>query len=305
MYGIEKTVLDVQGETVAMELFRPAGQGPFPAVAIVGPVGFVKEQSPLQYATRLASHGVAALIFDPRYHGESSGEPRRLESGAAKIEDLNAVIGFLSQLDGIDTQHLHVLGICQGVNWAIESAAQNDAVASVGLVAGHYLTEATTPMYLGQDGELERRLARSDAAATHFERTGEVQYIPIVGTEQAFLRAPPPADWYLPWENQKPWFAHRGKWENRMAAMSEAGIWNWRIEEAAARLSKPVLMVHGDMAASGAQIPQDIFEMMPSQRKSLHWVNGANQLQFYEHPPTIDAAMRFLVPHFLGAHPES
>ncbi|WP_424830199.1 alpha/beta hydrolase [Ruegeria sp.] len=297
-YDVETVSFDSSGETLVGKLLRPASEGPHPAVVIIGPVAFVKEQSPVQYATRLASRGLAVLIFDPRFHGESTGAPRRYESGEAKVEDCQAALGFLATQEGIDATRLHLLGICQGVNWAIETAVTDNRVASLGVVAGHYLTAETAIMYLGGDAAVEARMERATKAAADFAKTGEASYIPIVGTEDALLTATASADWYLPWDNRAPWLTFKGGWENRITTMSEAGIWGWRIDETAPQLSLPVLMIHGDRAASGPDIPRRIFEEIASKQKTLHWIDNANQLQFYEDPLIIDAAVNALVPHF-------
>lgn len=299
-YDVQTVSFESSGETLVGKLLTPASERSHPAVVIIGPVAFVKEQSPVQYATRLASRGLAVLIFDPRYHGESTGAPRRYESGDAKVEDCQAALGFLSAQEGIDANRLHILGICQGVNWAIETAVTDDRVASLGVVAGHYLTAETARMYLGSDAAVEARMERAAKAAADFDKTGEANYIPIVGSEDALLTATAIADWYLPWDNRAPWLTFKGGWENRITAMSEAGIWGWRIDETAPQLSLPVLMIHGDRAASGQDIPRRIFEEIASEQKTLHWIDGANQLQFYEDPLIIDAAVNALVPHFLA-----
>ncbi len=299
-YQAENVSFLSSGETIAGKLLTPVKGGRHPAVVIMGPVASVKEQSPLQYATRLAAHGLAALVFDPRYHGDSTGAPRRLESGEAKVEDLRAALDFLTRQDEIDAGKLHLLGICQGVNWTIETAVQDDRVSTLAVVAGHYLTSDTARMYLGDDATIEARMERSAKASAKAAETGEVDYIPIVGSDDALLTATASADWYLPWDNRAPWLTFRGGWENRIAAMSEAGIWGWRIDETSARLSLPVVMIHGDNAASGTQIPRRIYEGMASTKKSLHWIDGANQLQFYEDPLTIDAVVNVLAPHFQG-----
>lgn len=300
MYEIRDVTFPSGQETLAGKLFMPTGEGLHPAVTIMGPVAFVKEQSPIQYATRLVQQGLAVLIFDPRNHGASTGEPRRFESGEAKIEDLRAAVDFLREQDGIDPSQLHLLGICQGVNWAIEAAAQDERIASLGIVAGHYLTPDTAIMYLGEAASVEARMNRSAAAAAKFSETGTVDYIPIVGSPEALLTATAVAEWYLPWDNEAPWFLHRGGWENRITAMSEAGIWGWQISDAASRLTLPVLMVHGDKAASGPDIPKRIYQQIPSAHKALHWIDGANQLQFYEDPLTIDRVVAALGPYFRG-----
>lgn len=52
------------GETLAGRLHMPAfGTGSAPAVAIVGPMTFCKEQSPTEYARRLAQLGYSALAL--------------------------------------------------------------------------------------------------------------------------------------------------------------------------------------------------------------------------------------------------
>ncbi len=252
----------------------------------------------MQYATRLAARGIAALIFDPRTHGASTGTPRRNEAGAAKIEDLIAALEFLGVQDEVDADRLHLLGICQGVNWAIETAVTDTRIKSLGIIAGHYLTPETTKMYLGDEATIARRMERSAKARAKFEQTGEADYVPIVGSDDAFLIHKASADWYLPWENPAPWMAYRGRWENRITAMSEADIWNWRIDQTAPSLRSPVFMVHGDMAASGTEIPRQIFDGFASTEKKLHWVDGANQLQFYEDAMVIDSIIEPLVDFF-------
>lgn len=250
MYDTQDVTFPSGVETLAGKFFSPSGPGPFPAVAIMGPVAFVKEQSPLQYATRLAKQGIAVLIFDPRYHGSSTGEPRRFESPEAKIEDLQSAISFLSNHDRIANDKLGILGICQGVNWAIEASIRDPRVSALALVAGHYLTPETATLYLGDEQVISNRMTRSAAAQKVYDQTGEVQYIPITGSDDALLTAKPVDAWYSPWDNRAPWFGFRGLWENRITAMSEGAIWSWRSDQSIASLKTPVLMVHGDKAAS-------------------------------------------------------
>ena len=221
---------DSHGETLIGQLFLPAGEGPFAAVSIMGPVAFVKEQSPLQYASRIVRQGIAALIFDPRYHGASSGEPRRFESPQAKIEDLSASIDFLAGHKQIDAQKIGLVGICQGVNWAIEASVRDKRVKSLALVAGHYLLPEIANMYLGNEKTVQQRLERGRKAKMEFDQNGKVEYIEIVGSKEALLTHELIDDWYQPWAKHAPWFSHRGQWENRITAMSEADIWGWRID---------------------------------------------------------------------------
>lgn len=307
-YVAKRVEFDSHGSKIVGNLFTPKTSGASPALVIVGPVGFVKEQAPLQYASRLAGMGFVTLIFDPRHHGESEGQPRRLESPSAKTADISAAVGFVGGLPEVDRSRISVVGICQGVNWAIEAARVDPDIGAICLVAGHYLTPEVARMYLGGQGGVDARLDKSLRAAERFRATGEVEYAPVVSTSydtpdrDALLGAPFVQSFYGSWADRHPMLAHRGLWENRITAMSEHLIWGHRIDQSVQDLQLPVLMIHADRAASGPEIPRQLFLVIPSPRKTLIWLGSQGQIQFYEDPLTID----LVVPHiqdFLAAAP--
>ena len=305
-HSIERVTFSSGGETLVGNLFLPRGPGPFPAAALLGPVAFVKEQAPTQYASRLASAGVAALAFDPRNHGESSGQPSRHEDGALKAADLAAALAWLATRPEIDASRVNILGICQGVNWAIQAAIDLPQVPRIALVAGHYLTPATALMYLGSPERVAQRLARSAAASERFRLDGSIDYINIVQPHaetpdpDALLTALPIQQFYIRWADRGPFRNYLGLWENRITAMSEAGIWGHDVTPLMPRLTQPLLMVHADRAASGPAIPRGLFDAVPHDRKQLVMLDGRNQLQFYEDPMTIDLVAPLLAAHFAG-----
>ena len=297
-YRVERVVFPSGGVDVVGNLFVPAATPPRGAVALIGPVAFVKEQAPLQYASRLAREGYAALIFDPRFHGESGGVPRRYESRRAKVEDLRAAVGFLASRPDVDARRIHLLGICQGVNWALEAAADEARVRAVAAVAGHYLMPETAMLYLGTAQKVDERIAHARRAREAFDRGEAPEYIPIVSLTDpdALLTARPIHDFYYRWADRGPFAAHTGLWENRITRMSEAEIWSHRIDEVLKRLERPMLMVHSDRAASGPQIPRRLFDVAGARDKQAVWLDGRNQIQFYQDPMTID----MVVPHLLA-----
>jgi len=299
-YTVERVAFKSGGLDVVGNLFVPAGKGTWPAVAVIGPVAFVKEQAPLQYAARLAREGIAALIFDPRYHGESAGEPRRWESRQAKVEDLRAAVSFLAGRAEVNAGQIHLLGLCQGSNWAAEAAADEPRVRSVSLVAGHYLMPETAALYLGGPENVALRISRAQESKAAFLRNGQVDYIPIVSLSDrdALLTPKPIHDFYYRWADRGPFAAHTGLWENRITRMSEADIWGHRVDEQLRRLNQPVLMVHSDRAASGPLIPRRLFDEIASTNKQAVWLDGRNQIQFYQDPMTIDMVVPHLVRFF-------
>lgn len=304
-YTVSRVIFSSAGDEVVGNLFQPVGRGRRAAVVILGPVGTVKEQAPMQYATRLARAGLATLVFDPRGIGESEGSPRRWESGARKVDDLRAALAFLATVPGIDPARLHLLGLCQGANWAIAAALADASVQSLALVAGHYLTPEVCAMYYGSPDALAVRVARGEDAARAFAVDGTVSYLPIVNDTEAetnpdvLLNFDAGRMYYRPWADRNLFLAHRGLWENRIAAMSEAELWTTRTDLAMAQLTTPTLMIHADRAASGPQVPRTLFESVPAQRKELVWLGAQTQFQFYEDPITIDAVVshlaRFLI----------
>ncbi len=304
-YVAERVRYASHGTEVVGNLLLPAGGGRHPAVVVIGPVASVKEQAPMQYASRLAREGYAALAFDPRHHGESGGLPRRRESRQAKVEDLIASVDYLLGRAEVDAARIHLLGICQGVNWAIEAAVLDPRVRALGLIAGHYLTPETARLYLGSSEQVQRRLLRAEQAREHFQRTGEASYIPIVSAEDpdALLGAQVIREFYERWSCRGAFWNFHGLWENRITAMSESDIWGHQVEPWIGRLELPTLMIHADRAASGPAIPRELFARIPAKSKQLLWLGTRNQMQFYEDPLTLDVATQSLVGFLRAAGP--
>jgi hypothetical protein len=298
-YTIEKVAFKSQETTIKGLLFVPENQSkPASAFTVLGPVAFVKEQSPIQYATRLAKGGFVVLIYDPRFHGESDGQPRRFENGKAKVEDIIASIDYLETRKEVDKNNINMLGICQGANWAIKATNQDHRIKSLTIVAGHYLTRETADMYNGGAEQTNLRIEKAKIAKEKFEKNGEVDYIKIVKEKEddtALLTAKPIAEWYLPWANHKPYFSFRGLWENRITQMSELELWTTNIAEDMQNLQTSTLVIHADKAATGAEIPKKLFELIPSKNKKMVWLGKQIQFQFYEESVTIDTTINEIV----------
>lgn len=294
-YTMERVEFSSQGTPVVGNVFTPNRAGRKPAIVFMGPVAFVKEQAPMQYATRLAKEGFVSLVFDPRYHGESGGQPRRLESRAAKVQDLRAAIDYILSRPDVDADRIYLVGICQGANWAMEASTLDARIKGLAVVAGHYLVPETAKLYIGSPEKVEARLSAARAAKNTFDQTGEVEYIPIVSAtdSNALLTAPVIRQFYERWADRGAFWNFHGLWENRIARMSELDIWGHQVDAIAQQLKTPTLMVHADRAASGPALPRKLFEQMPAHNKKLVWLGGQNQMQFYEDPVTID----FVVPH--------
>lgn len=279
----DRVSFESQGETIVGRLFPAAfGEGPAPAVAIIGPMTFQKEQAPTLYAERLSQLGYTALVFDPRYRGESGGKPRYYESPAAKVEDLGAALRYLAGETSVDSERLAVLGICMGSSHVFSVAADDPLVKAVATVTGHYRDPSADVQWLGDSTAVGKRRERGLVALEKYEATGEVDYVPAVDFSRADVGMPGDLvwSWYALW-------ADRGLWDNLYAVMSDAALFTFDSLSAAARLAKPLLMVHGDQCA----IPDAArrhFAVVPTSDKRLLWDGDTRHLQYYDDLAVID-----------------
>ena len=111
------------GITLVADLYEPKEySGKLSAVAVCGPFGAVKEQSSGLYAQEMAERGFLAIAFDPSFTGESCGEPRYMNSPDINVEDFQAAVDFLSNLENVDSEKISIIGICGWGGMAIQTA---------------------------------------------------------------------------------------------------------------------------------------------------------------------------------------
>lgn len=297
-YRAEKVSFVSRGRQLSGDLFIPLDlDKPVAAVPILGPYCFIKEQAPIQYATRLAREGFVALAFDASHHGASAGEPRRLENPMTKVADVRAALDYLAGRPEVDENRLSALGVCEGASEMLRVAVDDSRVTSVATVSGHYrdadndLALAGGEAYAaGQIGRsqvqdrLEARRARGVEALNLFETTGEVSYNEIVDPDRHDVALP----WRMIWDWYHGW-ADRGLWENRYAVMSDVPYFEFESLTAAEQLQTPLLMVHADLS-DGPESARRHFAAVPGTDKHLVWQGENNHFQYYEDPVVLDHA---------------
>jgi dienelactone hydrolase len=310
-YTVEKVQYPSHGETIAGVLFRPINNitNP-PGIVVTGPYSFMKEQAPLQYATRLADEGYAALIFDPRTVGESTGQPRRLENPKMKNEDMVAGLDYLSGRGDVDASRLFLVGICQGGPQSLDVASYDSRVVGVASVTGYYRDHETDiymicagcvawepgvdiaalKMPTAEQGEAlyKARHERAKQARELYDKTGQVVYQPLVDPKAADpntgslagLPGPVVWAWYGPWTMKG--------FENRYAVMSDLDHFDYTTVPGVAKLKKPALLIHGDNCMNAAAAKRH-YESIPTSQKKLIWKNEFSHFQHYEQPDCVDS----------------
>ena len=151
---------------LAGSLFLPTGPGPHPGIAIVHGAGPDTRENYRLIASSLARRGVAALIYDKRGIGESTGDfPSATFDNLT--DDALAAVGRLRAESSVDPDRVGLAGFSQGA-WIIARAAvASDEVAFLVAVspAGFPPVEAAdwlTGSMLAVRGFGERTIATSE-----------------------------------------------------------------------------------------------------------------------------------------------
>ena len=137
------------GITLSADLYLPknAGTEKLSALAISGPFGAVKEQSPGLYANQMAERGFVALAFDPSYTGESGGEPRNVASPDINTEDFSAAVDFLGLQKIVDREKIGIIGICGFGGFALNATAVDKRIKAVVASTMYDMTRAMSKGY--------------------------------------------------------------------------------------------------------------------------------------------------------------
>jgi uncharacterized protein len=82
------------------------------------------------YAERLAEAGIAVLVFDHRYLGDSGGEPRQRFRKRDQLQDWRSAVAYARSLDGIDPERIVLWGFSFSGGHVVETAAADARVAA-------------------------------------------------------------------------------------------------------------------------------------------------------------------------------
>lgn len=112
------------------DLFLPQGSGPFPAVVLLHGVGARERYFYRVFADTFARYGLAALIFDQRGAGKSSGEQTDT-SLTTLASDAAAALDYLHSHPLINPDNIGVWGFSQGGRVAPMAVTSTDGAAFV------------------------------------------------------------------------------------------------------------------------------------------------------------------------------
>ncbi|MBR3383896.1 MAG: alpha/beta hydrolase [Atopobiaceae bacterium] len=273
------------GITLAADLYKPlAGEAPYPAIAVCGPFGAVKEQCSGLYAQKMAERGFLTFAFDPSYCGESGGEPRYMASPDINTEDFQAAVDYLVCREDVDAERVGIIGICGWGGIALNAAAADTRIKATVSSTMYDMSRIAGNGYFDADDNPEARQAARVAFST--QRTADYQGGTYARGGGVVDPLPEDAPWFV-----KDYHAYyktpRGYHERSLnsndgwAVTSNISWANARFLRYVGEIDRAVMVLHGD-AAHSFYFGKDAFAQLTGDNKVFEVIPGAVHTDLYD-----------------------
>jgi len=273
------------GITLAADLYVPkiAVADKFPAIAVSGPFGAVKEQSSGLYAQTLAERGFLTIAFDPSYTGESGGEPRYVASPDINTEDFSAAVDYLANRDDVDTDRIGILGICGWGGMALNAAAIDTRIKATVTVTMYDMSRVNANGYndiMDADARYELR-KQLNAQRTEDYRNGSYTLAggvidPLPDDAPQFVK-----EYYDYYKTGRGYHKRSLNSNDGWNKTSSLSFINMPILSYSDEIRSAVLMIHGEKAHS-RYFSEDAFKKLKGDNKGLLIIPGANHVDLYD-----------------------
>lgn len=272
------------GITLAADLYEPKNaEGKFPAIAVCGPFGAVKEQSSGLYAQTLAERGFLTIAFDPSFTGESGGQPRYVASPDINTEDFSAAVDFLSVQENVDSERIGILGICGWGGMAINAAAIDTRIKATVASTMYDMTRVNARGYFDAMDADARYELRKTLNAQRIEDYKNGSYQLGGGVVDPLPKDAPfyVKDYYDYYKTERGYHKRslnsNGGW-NTTSALS---FMNMPILQYSDEIRSAVLVIHGEKAHS-RYFSEDAFKNLKGDNKELMIIPDAVHTDLYD-----------------------
>lgn len=284
------------GSEVAAWLWHP--EGATGCVVLAHGLSAVRDQRLDAFAERFAQAGLAALLFDYRHFGASSGQPRQLLDIKRQLEDWRTAVAYARGLDGID--RVGLFGSSFGGGHATEIAASDPNISALvlqcamvdGLPAALKVPPKTTAKLakVALQDELGSRLGRKPKYVPAVGRPGELALMTSEDAVSGFASMTPPDS----------------TWINAVAARIGLWIGTYRPGRNASSITCPLLI---SLAEKDSLVSNEALEKVADeapQGELARYPVGHFELysgEWFERAVTRQA--EFLARHLTAASPSS
>ena len=278
------------GITLAADLYKPKNAfGKYPAIAVSGPFGAVKEQCSGLYAQTMAEKGYLTIAFDPSFTGESGGNPRYMASPDINTEDFMAAVDFLSVREEVDQDRIGIIGICGWGGMALNAAALDTRIKATVASTMYDMTRVNANGYFDSEDSEEARYAKKQSLNTlrtqeyckgEYSRAGGCVSLPVPEDAPFFVKDY--SEYYKGRCYHKRSLNSNDGW-NSIGCMS---FMNQPILKYSNEIRSAVLIVHGEKAHS-YYFGKDAYENMIkdskyTSNKELLTIPGAVHTDLYD-----------------------
>lgn len=272
------------GITLVADLYEPKVQtSKFPAIAISGPFGAVKEQSSGLYAQTMAERGFLTIAFDPSFTGESGGFPRNVASGDINTEDFQAAVDFLFVQENVDPEKIGLIGICGWGGMALNAAAIDTRVKATVASTMYDMSRVTAYGYFDSvdaDGRYELRQQLNaqrieDFKNGDFARAGSV-VDPLPEDAPYFVK-----DYFDYYKTDRGYHRRSLNSNEGWNITSSLSLLNTKLLAYSDEIRTAVLVIHGEKAHS-RYFGEDAFKKLQSYTKELMIIPGALHTDLYD-----------------------
>lgn len=278
------------GIELTADLYRPKAlkEGKrYPAIAVSGPFGAVKEQCSGLYAAELASRGFITLAFDPSFTGESGGEPRYVSSPDINTEDFSAAVDYLISRPDVGNNNIGIVGICGWGGIALNAAANDPRIKATAAITMYDMHRVSANGYFDAEDSPEYRHAKrmalneqrnSDFRSGGYKLAGGVAD-PLPDDAPQFVK-----DYYAYYKTPRGYAKNSLNSNNGWNETSALSWINTPILAYIDEIDTPVLMVHGENAHS-LYFGKTAFSKLRGENKRFLEVPGANHTDLYDGGP--------------------
>jgi uncharacterized protein len=282
----ELTVSSAQDTCAAW--FYPAAtdKGPRPIIVMAHGLTGTRRDRLGAFAERFAAAGIAALVFDYRGFGDSTGEPDLFEP-SRQLDDWRAAIAFARSLPDIDAGRVATFGSSFGGGNALAAAAEDAKVVAV----------ISQVPFLDRDSQTYAKppqvVKEMKAAAA------EGRYLPAVGQphEAALISAPgAEAGW-----RRVVAIGEDSRWRNRVSAAWLLGPPYSPIQHAASLHCPWLVCVAADDQVAKPEPAMEAARRAP--KGELRVYPGVDHFDIYDgsaHEAVVADEIEFLHRHLLG-----
>ena len=270
------------------------GEKGFPAIAVSGPFGAVKEQSSGLYAQHMAERGFLTIAFDPSFTGESGGEPRRMASPDINTEDFLAAVDFLSVQDNVDSERIGIIGICGFGGMAVNAAAIDPRIKATVASTMYDMSKINVEGYFASENTQAQRMEKRKALAA--QRTADFKAGTYKRAGGVVDPLPEDAPWFVKdyhayYKNKRGYHKRSGNSTDGWNVIGCQSFMNQPLLAWAQEIENPVLLIHGEKAHS-RYFSEYAFEKMTGKHvegksamegnKEIMIIPGASHVDLYD-----------------------